>query len=45
MLNSGRNLRTGEHGLQRVAPTYGGQQTLEMMRPKTEKEKGRGQEE
>jgi len=39
-LNSANSLRTGEHGLQqRIAPEYAGQQTLEMAKPKTEKEK------
>jgi hypothetical protein len=41
-LNTAQSLRTGEHGLQqRVAPNYAGQQTLEMSKPKTEKEKKR----
>jgi len=41
-LNSASSLRTGEHGLQqRIAPDYTGQQTLEMTKPKTEKEKKR----
>jgi len=41
-LNSASSLRTGEHGLQqRIAPDYAGQQTLEMTKPKTEKEKKR----
>src|SRR5258705_9222349 len=41
-LNSANSLRTGEHGLQqRVAPEYAGQQTLEMAKPMTEKEKKR----
>jgi len=41
-LNSANSLRTGAHGLQqRVAPEYAGQQTLEMAKPKTEKEKKR----
>jgi hypothetical protein len=39
-LNNGQTLRTGEHGLQqRIAPDYAGQHTLEMSKPKTEKEK------
>lgn len=39
-LNTGQSLRTGEHGLQqRIAPDYAGQHTLEMTKPKTEKEK------
>jgi hypothetical protein len=38
-LNSGQNLRTGEHGLQqRSAPDFAGQQTLEMPGLKTSKE-------
>jgi hypothetical protein len=41
-LNSDQNLRTGEHGLElRIAPHYAGQTTLEMYKPKTEKEKKR----
>jgi hypothetical protein len=41
-LNSASSPRTGEHGLQqRIAPDYAGQQTLEMTKPKTEKEKKR----
>jgi hypothetical protein len=42
-LNSGQSLRTGEHGLrqQRLAPDYVGQHTLEMARPKGEKERRR----
>ena len=41
-LNSAQNLRTGEHGLQqRIAPDYAGQHTLEMTKPRTEKEKKR----
>jgi hypothetical protein len=41
-LNSASSLRTGEHGLQqRIAPDYAGQETLEMTKPKTEKEKKR----
>jgi len=39
-LNSAQSLRTGEHGLQqRIAPDYSGQHTMEMTKPKTEKEK------
>jgi hypothetical protein len=39
-LNSGQSLRTGENGLQqRLAPNHAGQQTLEMPKRKTEKEK------
>jgi hypothetical protein len=42
-LNSAQSLRNGAHGLElRVAPDYAGQQSLEMTRPKTEKEKKRG---
>ena len=41
-LNSAQSLRNGEHGLQlRISPDYVGQQTLEMTKPKTEKEKKR----
>jgi hypothetical protein len=41
-LNSAQNLRSGEHGVQqRIAPDYAGQHTLEMTKPKTEKEKKR----
>jgi len=41
-LNSAQSLRTGAHGLeQRIAPNYAGQQTLEMTKQKTEKEKRR----
>jgi hypothetical protein len=41
-LNSAQNLRTGKHGLQqRIAPEYAGQSTLEMTKPRTEKEKKR----
>jgi hypothetical protein len=42
-LNSDQSLRTGEHGLrqQRLAPDYVGQHTLEMARPKGEKERRR----
>lgn len=39
-LNNDQSLRTGEHGLQqRIAPDYAGQHTLEMTKPKTEKER------
>jgi hypothetical protein len=42
MLNSTQSVRTGEHGLQqRIAPDYAGQRTLEMIKPKTEKQKKR----
>jgi len=41
-LNSAQSLRTGQSGLQqRVAPSYSGQHTLEMAKPKTENEKRR----
>jgi hypothetical protein len=41
-LNSAQSLRSGAHGLQqRISPDYVGQQTLEMTKPKTEKEKKR----
>jgi len=42
-LNSAQSLRTGEHGLRqaRMAPDYAGQHTLEMAKPKTEKERRR----
>ena len=41
-LNTEQSLRTGEHGLElRIAPNYAGQHTLEMYKPKTEKEKKR----
>jgi hypothetical protein len=41
VLNSAQSLRTGEHGMrqQRMTPDYAGQHTLEMAKPKTEKEK------
>lgn len=39
-LNSAQSLRNGQHGLhQRIAPEYAGQHTLEMTKPKTEREK------
>jgi len=39
-LNSAQSLRNGQHGFQqRIAPEYAGQQTLEMTKPKTEREK------
>src|SRR5262249_51174215 len=42
-LNSGQSLRTGEHGLRqaRISPQFAGQHTLEMARPKGEKERRR----
>jgi hypothetical protein len=41
-LNSAQSLRTGAHGLQqRGGPDYVGQHTLEMTKPKTEREKKR----
>ena len=41
-LNSDQSLRNGEHGLElRIAPNYAGQHTLEMYKPRTEKEKKR----
>lgn len=41
-LNSTQSLRTGANGLQqRIAPDYVGQHTLEMTKPKTEREKKR----
>jgi hypothetical protein len=42
-LNSGQSLRNGEHGLrqQRLSPDYVGQHTLEMSKPKGEKERRR----
>jgi hypothetical protein len=42
-LNSGQSLRTGEHGLrqQRISPEFAGQHTLEMAKPKGEKERRR----
>jgi hypothetical protein len=41
-LNSGQTLRSGAHGLQlRSAPSYAGQQTLEMVKPKKNKPKKR----
>ena len=41
-LNTAQSLRTGEHGLQqRIVPEYAGQETLQMAKPKTEKEKRR----
>jgi hypothetical protein len=41
-LNSAQSLRSGEHGVQqRIAPARAGQQTLEMQRQKTEKQKKR----
>ncbi len=40
VLNSAQSLRNGQHGFQqRIAPEYAGQQTLEMTKPKTEREK------
>jgi len=40
VLNSAQSLRNGEHGLQqRIAPDYAGQHTLEMAKPKTERQK------
>jgi hypothetical protein len=41
-LNSAQSLRSGEHGVQqRIAPGNAGQQTLEMQRQRTEKQKKR----
>jgi hypothetical protein len=42
-LNSAQSLRTGDHGVrqQRMTPDYAGQHTLEMAKPKTEKERRR----
>lgn len=40
VLNSAQSLRNGQHGFQqRIAPEYAGQHTLEMAKPKTEREK------
>jgi len=44
LLNSPQSLRTGQHGLQqRLAPTYAGQHTLEMAKPKPKKKSRREQ--
>jgi len=44
LLNRQQSLRSGQHGLQqRLAPTYAGQHTLEMAKPKPKKKKRRGQ--
>jgi hypothetical protein len=44
LLNMQQSLRSGQHGLQqRLAPTYAGQHTLEMAKPKPKKKRHRGQ--
>jgi len=44
LLNSEQSLRSGQHGLQiRLAPSYAGQQTLEMARPQKKSKKHRSQ--